>query len=418
MRLRMVCTSVTLVLAIAGFLIFSSGRGQDPAASPTAPALSSDQESPKPDFSKLPLLQQQMAISAHRGGDWLRRCNRADGRFQNGYVPDLKVPLDGDHYLRQIGAAYALAKVARFVHDDRLTAIARQSLLTLLLETAPESQVVQVRHTTLPSLVVNRLAAAGLLVLAIHELPAPGDDLLEQAEQLCAFIRTQQGADGSFTLTDGGGEGDPDAINSYPGAALAGLLASQATRPADWKLEVARKALPYYREWWRSHKNMPFVHWQSTAWTQAYLLTKEGAYAEFVNEMNEWLCNLQYVQLDPRHPLWAGGFMDYSDGRPIPVAPHAGSAMYSESLAQACRLARQAGDARQYQRYREALESSLQFLTTLQYTDANTQHFADWYRPTLVGGVHASHQDGVLRLDYTQHAVCALVDYLTYAGTE
>ena len=53
----------------------------------------------------------------------------------------------------------------------------------------------------------------------------------------------------------------------------------------------------------------------------------------------------------------------------------------------------------------------MQFLTTLQYTDANTQHFADWYRPRLVGGFHASHQDGNLRIDYTQHAVSALVQY-------
>jgi hypothetical protein len=412
----MACTSGTLVLSIAGFLLFSSGRGQDPAKAPAL--ISAEAESPKPDFSKLPLLQQQMALSAQRGADWLRRANRTEGRFQNGYVPDLKVTLEGDQYLRQIGAAYALAKAARFIHDERLTAIARQSVLTLLMETAADGQVVQVRHTTLPSLIVNRLGAAGLLILAIHELPAPGDDLLEQAEQLCAYVRTQQGPDGSFSLTDGGGESDPDAINSYPGMALAGLLASHATRPADWKLEVAHKALPYYREWWRAHKNMAFVQWQCNAWTQAFGLTKEGAYGDFVTEMNDWLCTLQYVQLDPRHPLWAGGFMDFAEGRAVAAPPHAGSAMCSESLAQACRLARQAGDAQRYQRYREALESSLQFLTTLQYTDANTQHFADWYRPTLVGGFHASHQDGVLRIDYTQHAVCALVDYISYASSE
>ena len=58
----------------------------------------------------------------------------------------------------------------------------------------------------------------------------------------------------------------------------------------------------------------------------------------------------------------------------------------------------------------------MQFLATLQYTDANTRHFADWYRPTLIGGFYASHQDGNLRIDYTQHAVCALVQYLTYVA--
>jgi hypothetical protein len=416
----MACTAGALVLAVAGFLIFSAGRGQDPAAPDKSSASTPEQASTTPDISKLPLLQQQMVISAQRGGDWLRRANRADGRFQNGYVPDLKVPLEGDHYLRQIGAAFALARVAHFIHDERLTAVARQAVLTLLLDTASEGKDPELRHTTLPSLMVNRLAAAGLLVRAINELPDPGADLLEQAEQLCAYIRSQQAADGSFILSDAasGSDGDPEAIKYYPGEALAGLLASQSSRPADWKIEVARKALPYYQEWWRAHKSTAFVHWQSTAWTQAYLLTKDAPFSDFVNEMNEWLCTLQYVQLDPRHPLWTGGFMDWSDGRPVPAAPHVGSAMFAESLAQACRLSRQAGDVQHYQRYREALERSLQFLTTLQYNDANTQHFADWYRPALVGGFHASHQDGNLRLDYTQHAVCALVDYLSYAESE
>jgi hypothetical protein len=55
----------------------------------------------------------------------------------------------------------------------------------------------------------------------------------------------------------------------------------------------------------------------------------------------------------------------------------------------------------------------LQFLTTLQYSDGNTQHYSPWFRQRLVGGFHASHQDGDLRIDWTQHAVCAMVLYLT-----
>jgi hypothetical protein len=75
-------------------------------------------------------------------------------------------------------------------------------------------------------------------------------------------------------------------------------------------------------------------------------------------------------------------------------------------------VARQAGDIQRHPRYRQALERGLQFLQTLQYTEANCQHFAEWYRPEVVGGFYASHQDGTLRIDYTQHAVCALVGYL------
>jgi hypothetical protein len=33
-----------------------------------------------------------------------------------------------------------------------------------------------------------------------------------------------------------------------------------------------------------------------------------------------------------------------------------------------------------------------------------------------VGGFHASHQDGDLRIDFTQHAVSAMVQHLTYVA--
>jgi hypothetical protein len=360
-----------------------------------------------------------MYLSAQRGADWLHRANRPDGRFVYGYLPALHKPLEGDHYLRQVGAAFALARASRYTGDERHAAVARQAVLTLLLDTVTDPQNPKVRHTTFPSPAVNRLAAAGLLVLAVNELPSPGEDLLEQSEQLCAFIGRQQQPDGSLTYTDAptdprASDEDPDGINYYPGEALYGLMRSQAHRPAAWKTDLVRKALAYYRPWWREHKNMAFVPWHTAAYAEAYVLTREQPFADFVNEMSDWLCELQYTPLDPRHPLWAGGFMGWVDGKPAPVAPQVNSASYAEGLAEACRVARKTGDLARYQRYREALERSLQFLATLQYTEANTTHFADWYRPVLLGAFHASHQDSNLRIDYTQHAVCALVQYLTF----
>jgi len=294
--------------------------------------------------------------------------------------------------------------------------VARQAVLTLLLDTVTDEKK-QVRYTGLPSLAVNRLGAAGLLVLAINELPEPSAELLDQSEQLCQYIRTQQRPDGSLCYTDNPADpaanADPDGINYYPGEALYGLMRSQQYRPAPWKTDVVRKALAFYRPWWQKHRTMAFVPWQTAAYAEAYLLTGEAAFAECVNEMNDWLCGMQYTQLDPRQPLWFGGFMAWADGQPAPAEPTCGTASYAESLAEACRVARKAGDLARHQRYREALERALQFVATLQYTDANTQHFAPWYRPRLVGGFYASHQDGNLRIDYAQHAVCALVQYLS-----
>jgi hypothetical protein len=257
-------------------------------------------------------------------------------------------------------------------------------------------------------------------VLAINELPSPQPDLLEKSEQMCNWIRRQARADGSLLCNDGNdakdANDDADSVNDYPGLALCAVLRSQKHRPAQWKTELARKAVVYYRAWWKDHRSMAFVPWQTAANAEAYVQTKEPAFAEFVYEMNDWLCGLQYDQLDPRRPLWNGGFMKWADDKAIDAPPTIDSARYAEGLAEARRTARAASDATRYQRYTDVLHRCLQFLVRLQYTDANTQHFEEWYRPRLVGGFHASTQDGNLRVDYTQHALSALAIYLEDLG--
>jgi hypothetical protein len=425
MRIRLIAL---LILAAAGCLTLSLLRGQERTATPTtspakAPPAATPTTAPaapaKParDLDTLSPVQRQMLLSARRGADWLFRMHRLKGRFVYGYLPALATELEGDHYLRQCGAAFSLARAARFTGEERYAARAAQAVLALLDDTATDPKG-EARYTDLPPGVVNRLGAAGLLVLAINELPAPERDLLDKSEQLCNYVRRQARPDGSLRLseTDSAAD-DPEGAQLHPGAALYALARSQRQRPAAWKLDLLRKAVAHYHPWWRAHKGPAFVPWQSAAYAEAYALTGEKAFADCVLEMNDWLLTMQYAQLDgggPRRLLWYGGFRGYADGRPVESAPDVGAAAYAEALGQACRVARKAGDAERHKRYVEGLVRALQFLTTLQYTEPNTQYFADWYRPRLAGAFHASHQDGNLRIDYTQHAVSALVQYLEY----
>src|SRR5262245_24055451 len=416
---------VGLLLAGGGVTAWSVLHGQDPPASPPeakpAPAIPDAGKStkPAPDLAKLTPLQQQMYLSVHAAADWMYRINRPDGRFVHGYLPAVNLPMAGAHYLRQVAAAFALARAAKFTGQEKYAVRATQAVVTLLLDTQADPADAQARFTRLPQAAVNRLAAAGLLVLAIHELPSPQDDLLQQSDQLCQYIRKMQRADGSLCTNDSPQDAkaadDAEGVNYYPGEALYGLMRSQQHRPATWKTDLVRKALAYYRPYWQKNKTMAFVPWQTAAYAEAFLATGEQPFADFVNEMNDWLSGLQYGP-DPRRTFWVGGFMSYADGKAVEAAPQVASASFAESLAEACRVAQKSGDVTRYRRDKEALERCLQFLATLQYTEGNTQHFAAWYRPRLVGAFHASEQDGNLRIDYTQHALSAMVQYLVHVA--
>lgn len=415
MRLRIALVSC-LALAVGSFAALSFLRGQERPLASTPPAPRPHDPirpaAPPPrDLSQLNELQKEMLLSGQRGAEWLCRMNTVKGRFTPGLAPALAdVVLEDDHYLRQAGSAYALARAARFFREDRYTARATQTILVLLDDTTLDPKD-QVRYTSMPSSVVNRLASAGLLVLAINELPDPQADLLDSSEQLCNYIRRQAQSDGSLKVAEGTPAVEDAAGASYPGMALYALMRSEIHRPAAWKTDLVRKALAYYRPRWRDHKNMESAPWLTAASTEAYLSSKDPSCADFVFEMNDWLCGLQYP-LDAQHERTWGGFKGWADGRPTEAAPTIKTACYAEGLTDACRTARHAVDLDRYRRYQGTLQMGLQFVGRLQYTEGNTSHFAEWYRSRLVGGFHASRQDGNLRIDSTQFAVSALVHCL------
>lgn len=429
MRIRL----LAVALLIGGTsLTVSWIRGQDrpppaatPSVAPVAPAVTTPAPAPAAtpaalpparDLSQLTKLQQQMLIAAHRGADWLFRMNGVKGRFLHGYLPALRQVMEGDNYIRQCGAAHALGQSARFIGEERFAARATQAILALLEETSLDPNDSLARSVAMPAGAVNRLGANAALVVAIHGLPAPQKDLLDRSDELCRWIHKQARADGSLEYRDAASSpGEDDGVNRYPGLALRALMLSHRHRPAAWKPQLVCKALPYYRAWCKDHRTVEIVPDLAAAYAEAYLVTRDSACAAFVIELSDWLCSLQYAQIDPRRMYWFGGFMSYRDGRPVESAPDVHTARNAAALLEACRVAREQGDVSRFARYSEAVERSLQFLATVQYTDAVCQHFAAWFRPQVVGAFHRSHQDGNLRLDYTQHAVSALLGYLEHA---
>jgi hypothetical protein len=220
--------------------------------------------------------------------DWLKLANKPDGRFVYGFLPSLRAPMEGDNFLSQAGAAFALARATRYFHDERGAAVARQAILTLLLETSVHAQDPTQRFTTASPQALNRLVSHGLLILAIHELAAPGKDLLDQADQLANYLRKMQRHDGSLIALAGDERTKYTATEAdaqCAGIALHALVRSHKHRPADWKLDMVRKARVYYHACWQANKNLATVVTHVPAYAEAYVATKDEAFAEAVFAM-------------------------------------------------------------------------------------------------------------------------------------
>jgi hypothetical protein len=371
------------------------------------------------DISKLPENAQAIGFGAERAMDWLKRAVKPDGRFVYGFQPALRVQLDGDNFPSQAGAVFALARSARYFRDEGATAKARHVLLTLKLETMldPDDKTGSIRYTAAPPSAVDRLSSHGLLISAIHSLDSAEKckDLLDGADQLCNYLRLQQRPDGSLFVMAGSSpikSGSEDLDAERAGWALQGIIRSHKHRPADWKLDMLRKARAHYYPQWQQNKNVSVVYSHTPAYAEAYLLTKDDAFRDAVYAMNDWLLGLQYRdEFDAVRKHWAGGFR-LQGGKGELSVPDIRSALPAESLADACRVAREAGNLVKLKEYQGALVRNLHFVMSLQYTADKTRHFVDPFRPSVLGAFHASHQDGNIRIDYTQHALCAMVQYL------
>ena len=269
LRRPLCCIAALLLVTVLTTISLSQAQDRPSPLPPPGqkPPPSPSPQRPTRDLSKMSPFDRQVFLSAQRGSEWLQRANGGDGRFVPGYVPALRVPLESDSFLHQAGAALALGKAAAYFQDDRAAAIARQAVLTLLEDTAEDRQQPGARVCTWPGGVLDQLEAAAITVRAVCAVPAPAADVLDKADQLCIAIYRSQKADGSLSVAPPVASADlriplkaqAEAVQARGGEALAALMQSQQLRPAPWKIEAVRKALPYYQASWRAEKNLVIV---------------------------------------------------------------------------------------------------------------------------------------------------------------
>ena len=136
------------------------------------------------------------------------------------------------------------------------------------------------------------------------------------------------------------------------GWALQGIIRSQKHRPAAWKLDTAAPG-PHRLSRRLASEQEHRVRCAATRppMPRRMLQTKDAVFAEAVFAMNDWLLGLQYRE----EVEFAAQAMErrvspiQATARPSRRRPTSVRALASESLAEACRVAKQAGDLRRYE---------------------------------------------------------------------
>lgn len=346
--------------------------------------------------------------SAKEATGWLTRMSQADGRFKAGIDATLLREIPGNDYA-QASAALAVARAARFTGDEKATAAASQACLALLTLAKPDLADATVRVPGLAADRGNKVGFAAVLAMAIYDSPTPDAKLVAEADKLCKFLYTRLRSDGSVKWADDD-KGEPDGVNVYPGLCFQALLASDRATPEAWKGEAVERGVKFYREQFKTGPTPDLCGSLLPAVCEFAVRTKNKDATAFAFEMADWLCDRQLTTTDARNLRWVGAYKPATGDE-----PPARTAAAAEGMCAAVALAAQVPDATRFARYRKSGRDALTFCRGLQFSDGNRNalHFTAEVRTQwLLGGVHGSPSDGLLRVEHTAGLLNAQLRYL------
>ena len=259
----------------------------------------------------------------------------------------------------------------------------------------------------------------GLVALLSLENICPGATPLADFRKLGQFIVYMQREDGSFYskyIPSTGGVNDNWQSLYYPGEAILGLLMLYEKDPSDIWIDSAAKALAYLARSRKNKTDVPSDHWALLA-TEKMLSLKNN---DKLTVSRELLIN-HAVQIcdtilkrqikNTERPEYDGGFS--IDGRTTP------SATCLEGLIAASSFLPRDNNIRK--RIDSAVHRGISFLLNAQIKEGE---FAGSF-PRSVGRLnqntpHAEEFNSratELRIDYVQHALSAMIQYLHYGST-
>jgi hypothetical protein len=254
-----------------------------------------------------------------------------------------------------------------------------------------------------------KLGGNGLALLAFTKymsVTGTKDDLL-LAEGLARFITAIQAKNGSFLLykMDANGVPDTEFVSEYyPGEAMFGLARlsdvsdderwANAGRAAGiWIATIRDKDLP--------SEQLPHDHWMLYALNALSKENTEPIFIDHAKRLVTAIVAAQHTGFTGDKASWNGGY--YSPPRSTPAATR------NEGLGAAYELFTRAGEDAYAVIAKETMARGIEFTLQTQFTRKNLRQKGA--KSDALGGFHEGLDDYLIRIDYVQHNISALLAF-------
>ena len=347
------------------------------------------------------------------GGDFVLRQIRPDNRFHYQYFPLAdRHPKDGEYSVpRHAGTVYSLALLYGLTGEVRFKDGAEKAMAWLMdnIDSCGDGgDCVTKAKGDFADLGSSALTLVGM----VEYQRRTGDDrYAEQARRIAAWIRSMQKADGDFYHNFHVPVATPDIYQRSmfysEEAALALVMAHEVLGDAV-DLEAAERALDYltgpkYDRFFLGWFVYGADHWTCIAAEEAWPRLKKPQYLDFCMGYAGFVRRLQYMPDDWDNTDFAGhyGF----SGLMVPQAP--GAAGFTEAIVSTRALARHHGRSDALPPLDAQITGALDALARERVHPDNA-----WMMPDPAaarGGIRRSLVEQEVRIDFTQHALSALI---------
>jgi AMMECR1 domain-containing protein len=291
-------------------------------------------------------------------------------RLQYMYYPSLDEYSSTNNHVRQLATLWSIAKLKDFLQDSSFDDLIKETIdyyLDYSIKTDKNYSYIMIENKA-------KLAYSAFLILSL---------------------------DGSFNTYFVSERNT--GIDYYPGEAMLALMKLYNKTGNKTYLDSVYKAFHYYKEYWRKNKNTAFIPWHTQVYFLLYNEVKDPEIKDFIFEINDWLVNRYQIRNDIYKDK-IGGFPQNN--------PRNSTSSYLEGIADAYLLARNIEDNFHLIKYRKAIQLGVRFIVLTQYTENNAFYIGNQKR--TLGGFRHSLISNIQRIDYTQHAIMALMKIYDY----